>query len=116
MRKLVFKRNCGSSSGRDFSIRVQPILKRFTVFESAFQAASFPRPPTYCNVLDIFLIDPKNGAQVGLPSSAVVIFRFSVGVDKFPIQISAKWLKINGKTRPLFPLCVAAYARHVVNS
>ena len=41
--------------------------------------------------------------------AAVVSFRCIVGVDKFPLQISAKWLEIDGKTQ-LFPLCVDAYA------
>ena len=40
----------GSYSGRDFSITVQRILKRFTVLETVIQGVHF----LFCNLLDIF--------------------------------------------------------------
>ena len=40
----------GSCSGRDLSMPVQPILKKFTVFETVIQGFNF----LFCKLLDIF--------------------------------------------------------------
>ena len=55
--------NLGSSSGHNFSITVQPILKKFTVWETAIRGLHF----LFCKLLDIFALDPENGAQVARP-------------------------------------------------
>ena len=54
-----------SSSGRDFSVMVHPMLKKFTVLETVVQGLHF----LLCNLLDIFAPLPrKMGAQLNLPS------------------------------------------------
>ena len=49
-KQIVQPVNFGSFSGHDFSITVQPILKRFTVLESVIQGLHL----LLCNLLDIF--------------------------------------------------------------
>ena len=51
----------GSCSGRDFSLTVQPILKRFTVLESVIQALYF----FLCKLLDIFATWPRKWGSDG---------------------------------------------------
>ena len=44
-----YKRNFGLCSGHDFSITVQPILKKFTVLDNVIQGLHL----LFCNLLDI---------------------------------------------------------------
>ena len=53
--------NFGSRSGRDFSITVQPILKRFTILEIVIQGLHF----SLCNLLDVFAPWPRKWGSIG---------------------------------------------------
>ena len=53
--------NCGSCSGRDFSITFQPILKWFTGLETAIQVLHF----LLCNLIDIFAPWPRKWGSSG---------------------------------------------------
>ena len=77
-------------SGRDFSITVQSISKSLSILEITIQALPF----LLCNLSNVLLLDPENGAQVDrLPSPHHLNGR---------LQFSWKLLKLaNHKLTPI---------------
>ena len=65
-----------SCSGRDFSTKVQTILKRFTLFETVVRGLHF----LLCKPANIFLLDPENGDSNG-PTVVYALRRWLIAIS-----------------------------------